>query len=49
MITATVLHTLSVSAPLDAEGNPVKLEGKTTPGLISYVILSSLIYRIALM
>lgn len=48
MTAATVLHTLSISAPLDAEGNPVKLEGKMTPGLISYAILLSLVYHIAL-
>nr|BED43020.1 cytochrome P450 monooxygenase [Trametes versicolor] len=36
MTAATVLHTLLISAPLDAEGHPVRLEGKMTPGLISY-------------
>ncbi|EIW62519.1 cytochrome P450 [Trametes versicolor FP-101664 SS1] len=36
MLTATVLHTLTISAPLDAHGHPVKLEGKMTAGVISY-------------
>ncbi|KAI8994065.1 cytochrome P450 [Trametes punicea] len=33
---STVLHTLSISAPLDASGKPVKYEGKMTDGVISY-------------
>ncbi|KAI0360841.1 CyP450 monooxygenase [Trametes cingulata] len=36
IIISTVLHTVSVSAALDANGLPVKLEGKMTPGVISY-------------
>ncbi|KAI0634619.1 cytochrome P450 [Trametes polyzona] len=36
ILTATVLHTLSISAPLDANGKPIKLKGKMTPGVISY-------------
>ncbi|KAI0371242.1 CyP450 monooxygenase [Pilatotrama ljubarskyi] len=36
LIVSSVLHTLSVSAPLDENGNPVKLEGKMTSGVISY-------------
>ncbi|KAI9059151.1 CyP450 monooxygenase [Trametes sanguinea] len=33
---ATVLHTLSITAPIGADGEPVKLEGKMTSGVISY-------------
>ncbi|KAI0676609.1 CyP450 monooxygenase [Trametes maxima] len=33
---ACVLHTLDVSAPLDAHGNPVRPAGKVTSGVISY-------------
>ncbi|KAI0674497.1 CyP450 monooxygenase [Trametes maxima] len=36
LIVSSVLHTLSVTAPLDDTGNPVKLEGKMTSGVISY-------------
>ncbi|KAI0360492.1 CyP450 monooxygenase [Trametes cingulata] len=36
LIVSSVLHTLSVSAPLDENGNPVQLEGKMTSGVISY-------------
>ncbi|KAH9855895.1 cytochrome P450 [Lenzites betulinus] len=36
VLTATVLHTLTISAPLDANGNPVKLHGRMTEGVISY-------------
>ncbi|KAI0634877.1 CyP450 monooxygenase [Trametes polyzona] len=36
LIVSSVLHTLDVSAPLDANGQPVKLEGKMTAGVISY-------------
>ncbi|KAI0373553.1 CyP450 monooxygenase [Pilatotrama ljubarskyi] len=36
IIISTVLHTVSINAPLDASGVPVKLEGKMTPGVISY-------------
>ncbi|KAI0819310.1 cytochrome P450 [Trametes gibbosa] len=35
-LTATVLHTLTISAPVDASGTPVKLEGRMTAGVISY-------------
>lgn len=48
LIATTVLHTLSINAPLDAWGNLVKPEGKMTPGLISYAIHSSLVYCMAL-
>ncbi|OSC99371.1 CyP450 monooxygenase [Trametes coccinea BRFM310] len=33
---ATVLHTLSITAPLGVDGQPVKLEGRMTTGVISY-------------
>ncbi|KAI9059150.1 CyP450 monooxygenase [Trametes sanguinea] len=33
---ATILHTLSITAPLGIDGQPVKLEGKMTTGVISY-------------
>ncbi|KAI1790086.1 cytochrome P450 [Ganoderma leucocontextum] len=36
IVVSTVLHTLSVTAPLDKDGNPVRLEGKMTDGLISH-------------
>ncbi|KAJ8457352.1 hypothetical protein ONZ51_g11586 [Trametes cubensis] len=36
LIVASVLHTLSISAPLDENGAPKKLEAKMTSGLISY-------------
>ncbi|KAL7281056.1 hypothetical protein ACG7TL_004358 [Trametes sanguinea] len=32
---ATVLHTLSISAPLGANGQPINMEGKMTTGLVS--------------
>ncbi|KAI0634616.1 cytochrome P450 [Trametes polyzona] len=37
MLVATVLHTLTISAPLDsATGKPVKLDAEMTSGVISY-------------
>ncbi|KAI0777247.1 CyP450 monooxygenase [Trametes elegans] len=36
LILSSVLHTLSVSAPLDEHGSPIKLESKMTSGIISY-------------
>ncbi|KAL1943796.1 hypothetical protein VTO73DRAFT_3614 [Trametes versicolor] len=36
LIVSSVLHTLTVSAPLDETGKPVHLEGKMTSGVISY-------------
>ncbi|KAI0705578.1 CyP450 monooxygenase [Earliella scabrosa] len=36
IIVATVLHTLSVSAPLDEHGRPQALQGKMTSGILSY-------------
>ncbi|KAI0777244.1 CyP450 monooxygenase [Trametes elegans] len=36
LILSSVLHTLSISPPLDDRGNPIKLEGKATSGIISY-------------
>ncbi|KAI0718513.1 CyP450 monooxygenase [Cerioporus squamosus] len=36
MIVSTVLHTLSINAPLDQEGRPIPLSGKMTQGLLAY-------------
>ncbi|KAI0833218.1 CyP450 monooxygenase [Trametes gibbosa] len=36
LVVSSVLHVFDVSAPLDENGVPVKLEGKVTGGLISY-------------
>ncbi|RDX44595.1 CyP450 monooxygenase [Lentinus brumalis] len=36
VIVTTVLHTLSISAPLGGDGRPVRLEGKMTHGILSY-------------
>ncbi|KAM5539711.1 hypothetical protein V8D89_006524 [Ganoderma adspersum] len=36
MVAATVLHTLSITAPLGKDGKPIHLEGKMTYGLLSY-------------
>ncbi|RPD69160.1 CyP450 monooxygenase [Lentinus tigrinus ALCF2SS1-7] len=36
MIVTTALHTLSISAPIGEDGRPVRLEGKMTPGILSY-------------
>ncbi|TFK85639.1 CyP450 monooxygenase [Polyporus arcularius HHB13444] len=36
VIVTTVLHTLSISAPLGEDGRPVRLEGKMTHGILSY-------------
>ncbi|CDO77629.1 hypothetical protein BN946_scf184946.g22 [Trametes cinnabarina] len=33
---ATILHTLSITAPLGPDGKPTQLEGRMTPGVISY-------------
>ncbi|PIL29308.1 cytochrome P450 [Ganoderma sinense ZZ0214-1] len=35
IVVTTVLHTLSITAPLDKDGNPVHLEGKMMPGLVA--------------
>ena len=35
IIVSTVLHTLAIRAPLDESGNPVRLEGKMTSGILS--------------
>ena len=35
MIIATILHTLSISAPVGDDGEAVHLEGKMTQGLLS--------------
>ena len=35
MIVTTILHTLTISAPLGADGRPVRLEGKMTHGILS--------------
>ena len=35
MVVSTVLHTLSISAPVDEEGRSVPLSGKMTSGLLS--------------
>ncbi len=34
IVVTTALHTLSITAPLDKDGNPVYLGGKMMPGLI---------------
>ncbi len=38
-IIASVLHTFDISAPLDRDGNPVKLDVKMTNGVVSYVCM----------
>ena len=35
MVVSTILHTLTIAPPVDADGNPVHLEGKMTHGLLS--------------
>ena len=37
MVAATVLHTLSITAPLGKDGKPTRLEGKMSYGLLSCV------------
>ncbi|PIL29259.1 cytochrome P450 [Ganoderma sinense ZZ0214-1] len=36
MVAATVLHTMSITAPLGKDGKPIPMEGKMTYGLLSY-------------
>ena len=37
MVAATVLHTLSITAPLGKDAKPIRLEGKMSYGLLSCV------------
>ncbi|KAI0753233.1 cytochrome P450 [Daedaleopsis nitida] len=36
MIVSTILHTLTISAPVDVQGKTIPLSGKMTQGLLSY-------------
>lgn len=37
MVVATVLHTLSISTPIDSDGKPILPSGKMVIGLLAYV------------
>ncbi|KAI9058207.1 cytochrome P450 [Trametes sanguinea] len=39
---ASILHILRIEPPVDKQGNPIKVEYRHTPGLVSYEITSSL-------